>query len=240
MRQSLPTPVLFFAPAQEEVDAFCKCLNMEVLYYYQPKENGLKAVKEDYRPVQSELRRLTEAWFDSGPNVRKLFYNDPVLARAAARIDARLIATSNGHAQLIYTNPKNMSPREPYGRALGMFFSFLLNPLNEKLSRPCKGCGNYYVKNTKRQIAYCSPICGRRHTSRETNRAQAQQKRNESLGCARDASKEWDKGNKRITWEKYVCKNAFVTKNFLTRTLATGEILPPPNANLATKVTKKR
>jgi hypothetical protein len=211
--------VLLFTPGLEGIEAFCQPLNTEFTWISVPSESGWLKARVDYRPVQRELRRLVQAWFDSGPNSSKLFKSEPLLARAAARFPAHMIPTETGQTQLVYvTAPENMKPGDPVEIALGLFLSFLLNPHNYKLAGPCKQCENYYVKKTKRQIAYCSGSCGRRFTSRESNQSSSQKYREEKTQRAQSSLNKWVKAKTKLAWKDFVHQETRISKNFLTRT----------------------
>ena len=163
MRRTKADPVLLLTPGEDEIAMFCNALNTEFVSFPVPTERGWQRVQTDCRTVQRELHRLVRNWFESGLNVKKLFEADPLLARASMRFPAQMIPTQTGQARLIYmTAPESMKPGDPLEIALGLFLSFLLNPANSKLAGPCRQCGKYYLKKTKRQVVYCSDICGRK------------------------------------------------------------------------------
>jgi hypothetical protein len=205
------------------LESFVRGLNAEFTYSHMGK--GEKATRNDMREFRTELRRLTKAWFDSGPNVRRLFDLEPALGRSADNVRAELLPTRIGYAQLrVKAKALGKSQDDPKSVALGLFFSFLANPWNSKLAGPCKDCDSYYLKRTERQNVYCSLICGRRNTSRQANQTRAWKERSRRIRRAQKALMNWCKGNKKRDWKKYVCGEALVSKNFLTRALASGEL----------------
>jgi hypothetical protein len=207
---------------------FVGALNTESFSLPIPVKDGWLRHTGDYRPVQRELRRLAQAWFDSGPNVEKLFLSDRVLSQAALQCRAQLIPTKSGCAQIVCTTvPENMPPGDPLEIALGLFFNFLINPYNEKLGGPCKHCGNYYVKLTKRQVIYCSKRCGLSHTSQSTLRKHRQQEHLAKLKTAERYAAMWAKTKTSKDWKSWVNKEALISKNFLTRAVRNGELAEP-------------
>ncbi len=221
-------PVLLLTPDAETLKMFVGALNTDFFYLPIPVRGGWQRIKGDYRPVQRELCRLVQGWFESGPNVVKLFSADPVLAQAALQCRAHLIATKTGRAQILCTTvPENMRPGEPLEIALGLFFGFLINPYNERLGGPCKHCGKYYVKRTKRQIVYCSKQCGLKHTSRTALQKQRQQEHLYKLSEARRSAAKWAKTKTSKDWKEWVSKDALISKNFLTRAVRNGELVEP-------------
>lgn len=220
--------VLLLAPDIETLRGFVKALNTEFFHLPIPVKGVWLRHKGDYRPVERELRRLVQAWFDSGPNVAKLFSDDPVIAQAALQCRAHLIATKTGRAQVLCTPvPENMRPGEPLEIAMGLFFGFLINPLNERLGGPCKHCGKYYVKKTKRQVVYCSQRCGLKHTSQSVLRKQRQQERQARLKAAERSAARWANSKTSNDWKSWVSKETTISKNFLTRAVQYGELIEP-------------
>jgi Amidohydrolase family len=137
----------------------------------------------DRTEMQQELRRLIAEWNRSGPNLQRLFKQDPDLQEKCTRGTTLLIPTRDGVAQLAWTphraNHKNFSQKDA---ALEHFIEFLVNPLALKLGGPCERCARFYIKSTKRQKTYCSRRCGMGRTA-----LSATQKRREA-GYAHAAS----------------------------------------------------
>jgi hypothetical protein len=220
--------VLLLTPDEETLRMFVGALNTESFYFPIPVKDGWLRHTGDYRPVQRELRRLAQAWFDSGPNVAKLFSADSVLAQAALHCRAHLIPTKTSRAQLVcVTAPENMPPGEPLEIALGLFLNFLINPYNQKLGGPCKNCDKFYVKNTKRQRVYCSKRCGLNHTSQSTLRKHRQQEHLAKLKTAERHAAMWVKTKTSKDWKSWVSNEATISKNFLTRAVRNGELVSP-------------
>jgi len=220
--------VLFLAPDVGSLEMFVEALNTDFYHIPIPINGGWQRHKGDYRPVQCELRRLVKAWFDSGPNVMKLFSDDPVLALAAMHCRAHLIATKTNRARVIcMTVPENMPPGEPLETALGLFLGFLIDPYNEKLGGPCKHCDKFYVKKTKRQVVYCSKRCGLNHTSQSVLRKRRQQDHLATLKRAERSAAMWAKTKTSKDWKSWVAREPLITKNFLTRAVRNGELSEP-------------
>jgi hypothetical protein len=220
--------VLFLAPDKETLKMFVGALNTEFSYLPVPGKDGWLKMKLDYRPVQRELRRLVKAWFDSGPNVAKLFSDDPALALAAMHCRLQLIPTKTRCAKVMcVTVPENMPPGAPLEIALGLFLGFLIDPYNERLGGPCKHCGTFYVKKTKRQIVYCSKRCGLNHTSQSVLRKRRLQEHLATLKKAERFATRWAVAKTSKDWKSWVNKEAMISKNFLTRAVSKGELAEP-------------
>src|SRR6185312_111669 len=133
-------PLFRYAPTLDTLKMFVGALNTDFYTFISPGKNGWKEVRGDYRDVNRELRRLVQAWFDSGPNVEKLWSEDPALAHLPHLVRAYMVPTKGRRAHLIYMDGPDtgLSPGAPLEIALGLFFFFLLNPYNEKLGGPCK------------------------------------------------------------------------------------------------------
>ncbi len=185
-------------------------------------------VRKDYGPVRRELRRLAQAWSDSGPNVEKLFSADHVLAQAALQCRAHVIPTKTNRARLIcVTVPEDLPPGDTLEIAFGIFLNFLINPDNEKLGGPCRNCDKYYVKNTKRQMVYCCKRCGLKHTSRIAVQKKRQKERLEKLREARKSAAKWKITRTRLSWKEWVCSATTISKKFLTEAVKKGELVEP-------------
>lgn len=220
--------ILLLTPDVDTLSRFVEALNTDFFYLPIPTMGGLQRIKRDYRPVQRELRRLVRAWFDSGPNVAKLFSADLVLAQAALHCRAHLIPTKTSRAQLVcVTVPENMPPGEPLEIALGLFLNFLISPYNEKLGGPCKHCDKFYVKKTERQLVYCSKRCGLNHTSQSTLRKHRQQEHLAKLKTAEQYAAKWAKTKTSTDWKSWVSNEALVSKNFITRAVRNGKLVWP-------------
>ena|SRR5271165_1052015 len=218
-----------FGPDQNTLKMVVDRLNTDSFTFLAPGEGGWRWVRGDSRPVNRELRRLVQAWFDSGPNVAKLLSDDPFLARLSPIVRAHLEPTKGSHAHLSYLDgPDTDLPlSDPLEPALGIFFLFLLNPHNVKLGGPCKHCGKYYVKRTTRQKVYCSKRCGLKHTSQAFIRKQRELEHQKTLHKANHYSAKWSKTNTRKGWKDWVSDNALISKHFLTRAVKNGELLEP-------------
>ena len=183
--------------------------------------------------MNKELRSLVQAWFDSGPNVAKLFKENPVLARITLIGRAAITPTRGGRAQLVYVDGPNtcLSPGDPLDIALGLFFLFLLNPFNEKLGGPCKLCGKYYVKKTKRQKVYCSKRCGLMQTSKSAVMKRRQAEHRDKLATAKLLSEKWSKTKTRKSWKEWVSDHTQISRHWLTRAVNSGELYEPVKAS---------
>jgi hypothetical protein len=211
----------------ETLKRFVQLLNTED-YWFASLLEGRQKVGGDYRPVQGKLRGLVQEWLHSGPNVSKLLDADPMLDRATRSFRPHFIPTKSGTARLAYLRvPEYMPQGKPLEIALGLFLNFLLNPYNEKLGGPCKHCGNYYVKNTKRQVVYCSKRCGHKHTSQTVIRKYRQQERKENLDKVKRSSARWAKTKRSKDWKEWVNKETRISKNFLTRAVRNKELVEP-------------
>jgi hypothetical protein len=217
-------PILFARRDTETLRMFVEALNTESFHVPVPTKGGWSLRREDYRPVRRELRRLVQTWFESGPNVKKLLSNDRILGEAALGIPARILATQGAGARVTFTIARsNVSARE---FALGLFFDFLFNPLNEKLGGPCKHCGIYYVKKTRRQLVYCSQRCGLRHTAISATRGRRAQEHLDRLEIAKRLTSQWIETSKSIAWKEWVhSRQPAISKNWLTRAVRKGELV---------------
>ena len=218
--------VLLLAPELEDLEGFVNNLNTEYYWHKSPLK-GSQRVLKDFRPVQRELRRLAQAWFDSGPNVSKLFRAEPILAREAQSFRAEAIPTKHGTARIALSTTQGPTTG-PLSNALGLFLEFLLNPYNVKLGGPCKYCGNYFAKKTlRKKSVFCTKDCGRRYTSRKANREKRQQERLKKLQLAKQSISEWSRAKTKEDWNEWVSRDPLISKNWLTRAEKSGELFVP-------------
>jgi len=210
---------------------FCKALNPDFFLGSEELEKAQPKLMASYRLTQQELLRLTRAWFDAQGNIKLLLNSDPVLARAAYRFPARLVPTATGQAVLeFFTSQNSRRQSGPIKIALSHFINFLLNPENDRLAGPCKECGRYYIKKTVRQKVYCSEGCGRKLTSRESNRLTQEEERSERIRVAQRCIDRWGKQKTRLDWKEFVHLETQISKHFLTCVVKKGLLLLPDKA----------
>jgi hypothetical protein len=211
-RRSARSPKGLVASDIGALKRFIELLNTED-YWSASLIEGRQRIGGDYRGIQKELRRLVRAWFRSGPNVNKLFDADPMLDRAARSFQPYSIPVKGGNLKLAFlTAPEYLPGVAPLEIALGLFLPFLLNPYNEKLGGPCKNCGSYYLKESKRKKhVYCSKRCGHRLTARLANKARREREHKKLLKLA----KVWVSGR------------TLIKKHWLTLAVRNGEIVEP-------------
>jgi hypothetical protein len=218
--------ILLLEPDLEQLSGFVKNLNTE---FFSARSSSGQKVSFDLRAVRAELRRLVQAWRNSGPNVSRLLEADPVLKKASWNFQAQLIPTETGSARLTYlTVPRNLGPSDPLGLALSHFLGFLLNPFNDRLGGPCANCEKYYVKKTNRQKAiYCSEKCGHQVTSRLANRERRKSEHRKQLVIAKDWIARWQHTKTSLPWKDWVSGRANVKKHWLTRAVRSEELIEP-------------
>lgn len=231
MKRPASESVLLLPPDIEKLEGFVKPLNTEFFGLVMPNlplDGRWKVIKKDYRPVQQELRRLVQAWRDSGPNVSKLFEADPILAEAAGHFRAMMIPTTGPTARLLYlTVPEDMDPIAPHTLPLSLFLDFLLNPFNTRLGGPCARCGRYFIRKNLRHKIYCSQRCGLRHTAMAVNRKRRAAEHGEKLHRARESAARWAKSRTRTDWKDWVSRDTTISKNWLTRAARNAELVVP-------------
>lgn len=227
MKQPRPESVLFLPPDLEALKRYIVPLNTEFTSLPVPGDGGWKIIRKDYRPAQRELRRLVQAWFDSGPNVKRLFDSEPTLTEAARHFQASIVATDGPTARLIYLTVPESTPIGPRSIALGLFLDFLLSPFNTRLGGPCAHCNQYFIKKNRRQKVYCSQRCGLRHTALTVNRNRRAKEHREMLEKAQESIARWAKSRVRADWKNSVSKDTMISKNWLTRRVKDGELVEP-------------
>jgi hypothetical protein len=192
----------------------------------------------------SELRQLVKLWQRSGPNLARLFANNPRLwIECLGAFKPVLMPTTTGNADLqIAPNlgaPGVYEALGPVGlrhKAVILFNTLLLNPFWKKLAGPCARCGNYYVKKRgsqylkKRGSVYCSQRCGSAATALPRTRERYAAERKKKLRRVTKAIEKWDSLEHRpsLGWKAWVAKRADVDSRFITRAInKAGDLRPP-------------
>lgn len=231
--KSDPDSILSFTSDLDYVRRFADGLNAEVLKLPFPGNGGLQIEPPNSAQTKQELLRLIQAWFASGPNAEQMWEENPALRELSHMIRGILLPTKSGRALLTPVAGPGRSgryPGTPFEAALRTFFLFLLNPYNESLGGPCKHCGKYYVKNTKRQKVYCSKRCGLLQTSKSAIKKRRLKFHRNQLATAKRSAKAWAKSKTRKGWKEWVSNDAHVTKHWLTRAVNSGELNEPVKA----------
>ena len=181
-------------------------------------------------PDQLEVRRLVQAWFDSGQDPKKLLQSEQALAHDSRNIRACLVPGTH-YARLAILDIGTRDVRDPLSNAFGIFILFLLNPENRNLCGPCPQCGEYFIKKSDRKRVYCSKSCGHKHSGVVANRRLRANERRQQLMRAAEYGALWEKAKTSLSWIKWVSKKADISKHLLTRALRSGEISEPKKAN---------
>jgi hypothetical protein len=235
MAKRKPEAIIFHISGLDAVKRFVQLLNTED-YWSASLIEGRRKIGGDYRPIQKELRRLVQAWFRSGPNVQKLLGANPMLDQEARKFRPHFIPTKGRTAALAFlVTPEYSSTADPLEIALAHFLAFLLNPHNEKLGGPCKHCGRYYLKNTKRQNVYCTQRCGLKQSSQNAIDKSRKREYEKKLLKAKLSMEEWAAMKTTKDWKVWVSGRAFISKNWLTRAVKKGELVEPAQKVQKTK-----
>jgi len=191
-----------------------------------------------YAPLSSELRRMVDLWQASKHNLRTLFETDRELAKELHTFRVQLIADHEGAPRLsILTAPQGDGAQTPHSIALALFLDFLLNPVRDLLGGPCKECGRYYVMDSRKHYSFCTNNCGKKYTSRKTNRDRAREEHEDKIARVKIAIKKWQKTAKDEAREDFVHRTEFISKKFLTLNKANWE---PDEPKRTTSAKQKR
>lgn len=184
----------------------------------------------DTAEKQQELRRLIAEWNKSGPNLLKLFKENPDLQKSCTQGTTNLIPDRDGVAQLAWLplrSGRQASPQKD--AALTLFAEFLVNPLSLKLGGPCARCGLFYLKNTPRQKTYCSRRCGTGNTAMSATKRKRQAEAAVKVLRAQLALERMQlKKPIPRNWKVRIAAKADVTEKWLTRALNQGKLSLPP------------
>lgn len=198
-----------------------------------PSSSSAKPRTVRLRPLKSQkqLRRLVQAWMDSGPDLIEMFKGDPDLEPLIRYGRMRFYPMHDGRGHLDWIPEITRTSESPYTeRALQDFMILITNPLWYLLGGPCTRCANYYLKKAKRQNIYCSRNCGSEMTAIAAMKRRRQEEHAKKVRCAQDAIDEWSKAKRRLTWQHWVLNHTGYTARWITRA-ANKKDLKPPDEN---------
>jgi len=187
----------------------------------------------DYEQIEREtppiLRELVQRWQASGPDLEKFYRDNPTTWAAVEqhlKENAPLLwcTPGSGGANLICSPlPGKTSSEE----AVRLFLMLILNPEWERLAGPCARCGNYYIRRTARNKAYCTRSCGTRATALAATKRKREGERAEKLRRVVKLCQQWRTTRTKQDWKSWICGQRDITKTFLTRAVNKGDLKPP-------------
>jgi len=189
-----------------------------------------RTIRLELSDPQLALRSLVERWVKSGPNLRKLFAQEPELERRTRRWEMLLYATNTGRGYLDSTPVPSQISLSPEERALKDFMALITNPQWSLLCGPCRRCGNYYLKKTKRQDVYCSRICSSGETAVSATRKWREREQAKKIGIAQKATAEWSEKKRRLGWKEWVSNETGYSVRWISRAV-NNETLQSPHEN---------
>src|SRR5271170_792454 len=109
----------------------------------------------------AELRKVIQAWRESGPDLRAMLMRDKTLQKRISPSICLLEPRGKGGKLLWMPRTAGKGKLQGKSAALSMFVTLVVHPeLNRFAERPCARCGNYFLKKSARQKVYCSQKCG--------------------------------------------------------------------------------
>lgn len=190
--------------------------------------NTKRRVHVDFSETEKELRRLVKSWMASGPNLNKMFKQEPELGLRTKQVQASFWPTPSGRGYLdglvVSSETKPSSPKDD---ALREFMTLITNPYWEILGGPCARCKDYYVKKTKRQKIYCSRTCSSRATAIPAVRQKRKQEQDEKIRCAQKYIVEWGNKKRRSEWKRWVSVETGYSIQWLSRAINNGHLQEP-------------
>lgn len=175
------------------------------------------------------LRDLVQRWQSSGPDLEKFHRDNPttwadVQQYRKTNPPMLLPSRGSGGASLIESPfPGNT----PYQEAVRFFIMLILNPEWERLAGPCARCGNYYIRRTALNKAYCSRSCGTRATALAATKRKREEERAAKLHRVDKLCQQWRTTRTKKDWKSWICVQRDITKSFLTRAVNNGDLNPP-------------
>ncbi len=174
---------------------------------------------------QLELRRLVFEWQASGPNLRSFFAQNPALKDWSMQGRMTLWPSDSGRGHLGWSS--DTETRSQKEEALNQFMELISNPRWVLLGGPCRECGIFYIKNTKRQKAYCSRACGSKSTAKTTQRAK---RKLESTRKIAIAQKEIDRIGAGGDWKQVVASRTGYELRWITRSVNNKSLRVPKSS----------
>jgi hypothetical protein len=108
----------------------------------------------------AELRKLVQAWQESGPNLRTMFTKNSALRQRIGQSICLLEPKGKGGKFIWMPRTAGKGKLQGKQAALSMFVTLIVHPELDRFAGPCPRCSNYYLKNSARQKVYCSRTCG--------------------------------------------------------------------------------
>jgi hypothetical protein len=186
--------------------------------------------------LKREMRRLVQAWQDSGPNLMKMFKDHPELDGSIAKAKAELVPSNTGRAYWKPNPPQGRSTDQDY--ALAHFLALIAHPAWERLAGPCQRCGDYYIKKTKRQKVYCSQSCGSAYTAALLTRKRRAENHQRDIHAALEWANKWVIASTPFTCKKWIASHTSLTVKWLTRAENNGELALPEKTTKASAAPK--
>jgi hypothetical protein len=197
----------------------------EITLFVRDFLNGTKQLDD---ASSDDLRMLVDAWLSVDQNWEKFVSK---MLRAKKPFPYRgefYIPSSAQHPVLI------PSPFPGSTHAEGVFLQLVLHPHSEMLCRPCQRCGQYFLKKTKHQKAYCSRKCVGAANAVPATKRRREANHAQLLRWAKEAIVEWRLKKRRKGWKTWVVeylrgkqKSLFITEKSLSRWVNKGELMAP-------------
>ena len=189
-----------------------------------------RTIRLELSHPQMELRSLVERWKKSGPNLRRLFAQEPELEHRTMHWEMLFYATDTGRGYLDSSPVRSHISLSPEDRALKDFMALITNPQWDSLGGPCRRCGNYYLKKTKRQNVYCSRVCSSGETAVSATRKWREREQAKKIDIAQKATAEWSEKKRRLGWKEWVSNETGYSVRWISRAV-NNETLQSPNEN---------
>ena len=172
--------------------------------------------------------RQIQTWFASGPNLKKMFREEPGLEERIGVATILFEATESGNGSFVL-DPRlpRLNVLDPRDQALMTFMGLIMNPFWERLGGPCPRCDRYYLKASKRKKVYCSRICGSRTTAPPIIRAKREQAQVLKRQMAQEWIDKWSLTKPRSEWKPWVAEKSDIDLKWLTRAVNQGRLIAP-------------
>jgi hypothetical protein len=210
-RKARPKPVLAHEPSRSDLEYIRDVLNSEA-------SKGA-----------TELRRLIERWFASGPNLQKMLHSDSVLWKGVQHSWESLYIPTRTERARIALFPAGPGADKQSAEAVAhtIFAALTLNPRCDLLAGPCVRCHSYYIKKTRHQKVYCSQRCGSAATALPAVRKKRAAEHARKVKEVQAVVSGLRPTSRNLGWKERVCERTGVTVKWLSRAANKGELSLP-------------
>jgi len=194
------------------------------------------------------LRQYIDSWLESDSTYQKWRKKNPELFDNINHnlSTTRLKLTDQNIDGQLLPNVRVLtpSPLDPTyhvdQHTIWLFIQFIVSALRERLGK-CSRCRRYFIRSVRQNGMYCSRKCATHMTALISTKARRQREHSMKLERSHKALVRIGQRSKLPkNWKELAAKKAGVTRQWLTRAINKGELLPPKTSRTANRAESKR